>query len=83
MGRLDDILFVIREDTLAKRLAYVPCFASLFHLGSNSDEEMEFERGYHRSKAGTGGPVCWVKISEDNDAIFCSIWVSMFVFFDF
>ena len=83
MGWFDDVLLVIRKNGLAKCLGNVACFAYSFHLGSDGDEETEFERGYHRSKAVAGRPVCGVEISEDNNAIFRSIWVSVFVFLIF
>ena len=83
MGWSDDVLLVIWKNGLAKRLGNVACFAYSFHLGSDGDEETESERGYHRGKAVADGLVCGVEISEDNDAIFCSIWVTVFVFFDY
>ena len=63
MGWVDDVLFIIREYGLAKRLGNVARFTGLFYLGSDGNKETEFERGYHRSKAVTGRPVCWVEIS--------------------
>ena len=71
MGWLYDVLFVVWQYGLTECMTAITHFCDLLHLGCDCNEESQFEGGHVGGEAIAIGPVMWIKVTEDHDAIFC------------
>jgi len=78
-----DVLLVVWQYGLAECLTDITRFCDSSHLDCDCNEESQFEGGHDGGEAIAIGPVMWIKVTKDHDAIFGAIWSVVFVFFDF
>ena len=81
-GWFDVVFFIVRQYSLAKCLAYVPCFGDAFEPCGKEEQGAVFQLGKYGGKTVLFAPVVWIKVPERHDPIFASVWFTFSIVFD-